>query len=165
MTQEALAERAGVGVRTIRGLETGERADPRVTTVRLLADALGLSPDEREELLAAAIRRNGEGNRTGEGKQADDADAAADRVEPVPEQPRSALYETLADVAEQLAHVTAARWQHEEEQRQVHDPYPLPVRWRPVAEELTDHWANIRRLPAGATPGPLDLSGRLDEIV
>ena len=39
------------------------------------------------------------------------------------------------------------------------------MRWRPVAEELTDHWANIRRLPAGATPGPLDLSGRLDEIV
>ncbi|WP_063894107.1 helix-turn-helix domain-containing protein [Streptomyces natalensis] len=166
MTQEALAERAGVGVRTIRGLETGERADPRVTTVRLLADALGLSPDAREELLAAAIRRNGEGRagdgRTGDGIPPDDA---ADRVEPVPGQPGSALDETLADVAEQLAQAVAARWQREEEQRQVHDPYPLPVRWRPVPEELTDHWANIRRLPAGGTPGPLDLSGRLDEIV
>ncbi|REK91280.1 helix-turn-helix domain-containing protein [Streptomyces inhibens] len=156
MTQEALAERAGVGVRTIRGLETGERADPRVTTVRLLADALGLSPEEREELLAAAIRRTGEGN------QPDDS---ADRVEPARGQPGSVLHETLADVAEQLAQAAAARWQREEEQRQVHDPYPLPVRWRPVPEELIDHWANIRRLPAGATPGPLDLSGRLDEIV
>ncbi|TJZ54128.1 helix-turn-helix domain-containing protein [Streptomyces piniterrae] len=163
MTQEALAERAGVGVRTIRGLETGERADPRVTTVRLLADALGLSPEEREELLAAAIRRTGEGN------QPDDSavhpDDSAGRVEPAPGQPGSALHETLADVAEQLAQAVAARWQREEEQRQVHDPYPLPVRWRPAPEELIDHWANIRRLPAGATPGPLDLSGRLDEIV
>ncbi|WP_159048572.1 helix-turn-helix transcriptional regulator, partial [Streptomyces sp. NRRL F-4489] len=57
MTQEALAERAGVGVRTIRGLETGERADPRMTTVRLLADALQLTAEGRERLLAAAVRR------------------------------------------------------------------------------------------------------------
>ena len=195
MTQEALAERAGVGVRTIRGLETGERADPRVTTVRLLADALGLSPEAREELLAAAVHRTGDaerlddpsgdggrlvtgkGNRpldptggdrppeypTGEGTSPNVSD---DRVEPVADaRPESALHETLADVSEQLAQAVAARWQREEEQRQVHDPYPLPVRWRPVADELTDHWANIRRLPAGGTHGPLDLSGQLDDIV
>ncbi|WP_414166410.1 helix-turn-helix domain-containing protein [Streptoverticillium reticulum] len=158
MTQEALAERAGVGVRTVRGLETGERADPRVTTVRLLADALGLRPAEREELLAAAVRRTGHGNQP---------DGSTDRVEvePATGQPGSALYETLAEVAGLLAQAVAARWQREEEQRQVHDPYPLPVRWRPVPEELIDHWANIRRLPAGGTHGPLDLSGRLDEIV
>lgn len=159
MTQETLAERAGVGVRTVRGLETGERVDPRVTTVRLLADALGLRPAEREELLAAAVRR------TGHGGQPDGSTDAADRVEPATGQPGSALYETLAEVAELLAQAVAARWQHEEEQRQVHDPYPLPVRWRPVPEELIDHWANIRRLPAGGTHGPLDLSGRLDGIV
>ncbi|GGU90163.1 hypothetical protein GCM10010211_65940 [Streptomyces albospinus] len=156
MTQETLAERAGVGVRTVRGLETGERADPRVTTVRLLADALGLTAEEREELLAAAIPRSGDG---------DQPEDPADHTEPVTGQPVSALHESLADVAEQLAQAVAARWQREEEQRQVHDPYPLPVRWQPVPEELTDHWANIRRLPAGDTRGPLDLSGRLDEIV
>ncbi|MGW1198417.1 helix-turn-helix domain-containing protein [Streptomyces sp. NPDC002536] len=158
LTQEALAERAGVGVRTVRGLETGERADPRVTTVGLLADALGLGPAEREELLAAAVRRTepGDGGRP---------DGSADRVEPAAGQPGSAVYESLAGVADLLAQAVAARWQREEEQRQVHDPYPLPVRWRPVAEELIDHWANIRRLPAGGTHGPLDLSGRLDEIV
>ncbi|MEU4209600.1 helix-turn-helix domain-containing protein [Streptomyces sp. NPDC026206] len=156
MTQETLAARAGVGVRTIRGLETGERADPRVTTVRLLADALGLRPAEREELLGAAVRR------TGHEIQPEDS---AGHIEPVTGQPASVLHETLADVAEQLAHAVAARWQREEEQRQVHDPYPLPVRWRAVPEELTDHWANIRRLPAGGTHGPLDLSGQLDEIV
>ncbi|MGW1372994.1 helix-turn-helix domain-containing protein [Streptomyces sp. NPDC002446] len=197
MTQEALAERAGVGVRTIRGLETGERADPRVTTVRLLADALGLRPEEREGLLTAAIRRTGEGSRpddsagersgpehsagegsgpeysAGEGSRAEDsagdgsrADEATGRAEPLAgDQPGSALHETLADIAEQLAQTVAARWRREEEQRQVHDPYPLPVQWRPVAEELTDHWANIRRLPAGGTHGPLDLSGQLDRIV
>ena len=55
MTQEGLAERSGVSVRTIRGCETGERADPRISTVRLLADALGLAPHERDELLDAAI--------------------------------------------------------------------------------------------------------------
>ncbi|MFH8570416.1 NACHT domain-containing protein [Streptomyces sp. NPDC017993] len=167
MTQEALAERAGVGVRTIRGLETGERADPRVTTVRLLADALRLSPEEREELLAAAVRRTGDGGRpedpTGDGSR---PGAADDRAEPVTGgRPASALNETLADVSEQLAQAVAARWRREEEQRQVHDPYPLPVRWRPVDEQLTDHWANIRREPAGGTHGPLDLSGQLDEIV
>ncbi|MFI9237626.1 helix-turn-helix domain-containing protein [Streptomyces sp. NPDC053079] len=185
MTQETLAERAGVGVRTIRGLETGERADPRVTTVRLLADALGLAPEDREELLAAAISRTGNGNQpdeatghrqpdgspgpgnrpdlpTGRGNPPDESTA---HVRPVTGQPGSAFQEALADVGEQLAQAVAARWQREEEHRQVHDPYPLPVRWQPAPEELTDHWANIRCLPAGVGDGPLDLSGRLDEIV
>ncbi|MCC2274149.1 helix-turn-helix domain-containing protein [Streptomyces sp. ET3-23] len=156
MTQEILAERAGVGVRTVRGLETGERADPRVTTVRLLADALGLGPAEREELLAAAVRRTGHRNRP---------DGSTDHVEPTTGQPAPALYEPLAEVAELLAQSVAARWQREEEQRQVHDPYPLPVRWRPVPEKLIDHWVNVRRLPAGGTHAPLDVSGQLDEIV
>ncbi|WP_241777516.1 helix-turn-helix domain-containing protein [Streptomyces sp. CT34] len=166
MTQEALAERAGVGVRTVRGLETGERADPRVTTVRLLADALGLASEEREELLAAAIRRSGDGGGSGDGNgDGKQPDESTGHVEPAAEQPVPVVRETLVDVAEQLAHAVAARWQREEEQRQVHDPYPLPVCWQQVPEELTDHWANIRRLPAGDTRGPLDLSGRLDEIV
>ncbi|KAA2253908.1 tetratricopeptide repeat protein [Solihabitans fulvus] len=55
MTQEQLAERSGVGVRTIRGFETGERTDPRTMTVQLLADALALRPSQRDELLAATI--------------------------------------------------------------------------------------------------------------
>ncbi|MFC7614518.1 helix-turn-helix transcriptional regulator [Actinokineospora soli] len=54
LTQEDLAERAGLGVRTIRGLETGERADPRVATVRRLADAFALDEADRVELFAAA---------------------------------------------------------------------------------------------------------------
>ncbi|AIA08059.1 NACHT domain-containing NTPase [Streptomyces noursei] len=168
LTQEALAERAGVGVRTIRGLETGERADPRVTTVRLLADALGLRPEERERLLSTAVLRT-------PGGEVPDAEspaeppvppAAASAPEATASGPtRSPLHEVLADVADQVAQTVAARWRREEEQRQVHDPYPLPVRWRPVAEELTDHWANIRRLPPGSAPAPLELGGQLDAIV
>lgn len=146
MTQEALAEHAGVGVRTIRGLETGERADPRVTTVRLLADALRLSPAEHDELLGAAVGRVPE-------------------EPPVPDTAGSALHDALAEAAEHLAHAAAARWQREEEHRQVQDPFPLPVRWRPAADDLTDHWANIRRLPAGSADSPLEIAGRLDEIV
>ncbi|MFE6685825.1 helix-turn-helix domain-containing protein [Streptomyces sp. NPDC057743] len=160
LTQEALAERAGVGVRTIRGLETGERADPRVTTVRLLADALGLSPEDRERLLASAVRR------TAEGDLPEEPPAPPATPEPAAGDPAgSPFHQTLADVSDQIAQAVAARWRREEEQRQVHDPYPLPVRWRTVAEELTDHWANIRRLPPGSAHGPLDLGGRLDAIV
>ena len=54
LTQEDLADRSGLSVRTIRRLETGERANPQLDTVRLLADALALRPDVRANLLAVA---------------------------------------------------------------------------------------------------------------
>ncbi|QFU88502.1 helix-turn-helix domain-containing protein [Amycolatopsis sp. YIM 10] len=55
LTQEQLAERSGVGIRTLRGFETGERGNPRVRTVRRLAEALDCEPAERDELLAASV--------------------------------------------------------------------------------------------------------------
>jgi predicted ATPase/transcriptional regulator with XRE-family HTH domain len=54
LSQGELAERAGVSVRGISDLERGARQAPRLETVRLLADALGLSDHDREALLAAA---------------------------------------------------------------------------------------------------------------
>jgi transcriptional regulator with XRE-family HTH domain len=42
LTQEELAERAGLSVRAVGKLESGETAKPRPATVRLLANALGL---------------------------------------------------------------------------------------------------------------------------
>ncbi|HEY3712615.1 MAG TPA: helix-turn-helix domain-containing protein [Amycolatopsis sp.] len=160
MTQEQLAERSGVGVRTIRGFETGERADPRVATVRLLADAVDLAPADRDELLLAAA--------AGRAPQADRPDPAerggtepsvtpGDRPGPVPD--------ALAETADQLARAVTGRWRREAEQRQLADPLPLPVGWRPMPESLTDHWANIRRAPAGADPGPLDLTGEPEQVV
>ncbi|MFC3491570.1 ATP-binding protein [Glycomyces rhizosphaerae] len=52
MTQEELAFKSGVGARTIRDIESG-RVRPQPKTVRLLADALGLSENEWTLLTSA----------------------------------------------------------------------------------------------------------------
>src|SRR5215207_3134594 len=54
LSQEALAERAGLSVRGISDLERGLIQAPRLETVRMLADGLALADDERTALLAAA---------------------------------------------------------------------------------------------------------------
>jgi len=56
LTQEELAARAGVSVRSIGDLERGAGHRPRKDTVALLAEALGLPPGEREAFVAAARR-------------------------------------------------------------------------------------------------------------
>ncbi|HTZ22589.1 MAG TPA: tetratricopeptide repeat protein [Streptosporangiaceae bacterium] len=53
-TQEELAEATGLSVRAIGKLEAGVIAAPRPATVRLLADAFGLSGDDRERFCRAA---------------------------------------------------------------------------------------------------------------
>jgi transcriptional regulator with XRE-family HTH domain len=53
LTQEQLAVRAGLGVRTIRRLESGGPTRPRDCSVSLLADALNLPIEERVRFLAA----------------------------------------------------------------------------------------------------------------
>ena len=54
LSQEDLAERAGMSLRGLSDLERGVRRSPYLATVRQLADALGLSPSDRQDLLAAA---------------------------------------------------------------------------------------------------------------
>ena len=54
LSQEDLAERAGLSVRGISDLERGARLAPHLHTVRLLADALGATDRDRAALLAAA---------------------------------------------------------------------------------------------------------------
>ncbi len=54
LTQEELAARAGLGVRTISNLERGVSKAPYQDTVRRLAEALGLSDGERADLLGSA---------------------------------------------------------------------------------------------------------------
>lgn len=133
LSQEALAQRAAVGIRTVRGLETGERTDPRMGTVRALADALELTGAERTELFSAAGR---------------DEPVAA--VEPV-------RFDPLHEAVETLKVAIEARWRREEEQRQIHDPVPLPVRWDAAPAPLMDSWLNIG--------GEAALGGRLDQVV
>jgi len=54
LTQQELAGRAAVGVRTLRDLERGRASRPQRTTAELLAAALGLAGPERGAFLAAA---------------------------------------------------------------------------------------------------------------
>ena len=54
LTQEALAEAAGLSARGIRALEQGERTAPHTDTVQLLAAALQLSADDRARFESAA---------------------------------------------------------------------------------------------------------------
>jgi transcriptional regulator with XRE-family HTH domain len=53
-TQEELADRSGVSVRGLGKIEAGRISRPRPSTVRLLADAFGLSGAERDRFCAAA---------------------------------------------------------------------------------------------------------------
>jgi predicted ATPase/transcriptional regulator with XRE-family HTH domain len=59
LSQEALAERAGLSARAISDLERGARRAPYRETVRLLADALDLVPADRVVLEAAVDRGRG----------------------------------------------------------------------------------------------------------
>src|SRR5438067_4314963 len=53
-SQESLARKAGVDPKTIRSIESG-RHMPRLSTVRLLADALELTGNAREDFCASAL--------------------------------------------------------------------------------------------------------------
>lgn len=59
LTQEELAGRAGLTSNAISDLERGRRRRPYPHTVRSLADALGLSEEERAALVAAVPSRDG----------------------------------------------------------------------------------------------------------
>ncbi|MFJ8310969.1 MULTISPECIES: ATP-binding protein [unclassified Streptomyces] len=61
LTQEELAERAGLSARTIRALESGQGRVPRTASVREVAKALGLGADDQRRLLATAAADEPEG--------------------------------------------------------------------------------------------------------
>ncbi|GAB3429083.1 helix-turn-helix domain-containing protein [Actinophytocola sediminis] len=151
LTQEILAERTGLAVRTIRRLESGESANPQLDTVRVLADGLGLKPGERATLLAVA-----------DGQPPPPPPPPAEVTERRQESARERL---LADAADDLAHAVQAGLRREEELRRIQDPFPLPVRWQSAPEDVMDQWANICRVAPGESASRLDLAGRLPEIV
>ena len=57
LSQEELAERAGLSPNTVGGLERGENRHPYPATVRALAVALGLGDAERAALVSAVPTR------------------------------------------------------------------------------------------------------------
>jgi transcriptional regulator with XRE-family HTH domain len=54
LTQQELAGRSGLSIRTISDIERGQVRCPRAATVRLLARALEMSDDQTRELLLTA---------------------------------------------------------------------------------------------------------------
>ncbi|MDQ0697481.1 transcriptional regulator with XRE-family HTH domain [Streptomyces sp. W4I9-2] len=157
LTQEQMAERSGVSVRTIRRLETGKAADHRLGTVNLLADALDLGAEDRRQL-ASVLAPAHPSPIPLQGKANGDSDVGAE-----PE-PASEVDRVLAGAAAELAREVGRRWQKEEEQRRVHDPFPLPVRWNRAPARLTDHAENIQRLPPGVRPEPMEPAGDLRSV-
>jgi predicted ATPase/DNA-binding XRE family transcriptional regulator len=77
LTQEELAARAGLTAKAVSALERGERRRPYPHTVRSLAEALGLSEDERAALAASVSDRSAE----------EDAPAVPEPTIPVPHTP------------------------------------------------------------------------------
>ncbi|MFI5980268.1 helix-turn-helix domain-containing protein [Streptomyces sp. NPDC051555] len=167
LTQEQVAERSGVSVRTIRRLESGRSTNHRMGTVNLLADALGLREADRLRLATALAGPPGPpAAGAGGGAEARSAPAPIPVPAPtrVPAPARSggpAVHDALADAARELAREVRRRWRHEEAQRGVHDPFPLPVRWKPAPAALVDSAANVQRLGPGGTPRAMDLDGDL----
>ena len=64
LTQESLAERSGVSVRTLRDIERDRVRHPHAGSLHRLAAALGLSPEERDELLEVLDRSGRERRET-----------------------------------------------------------------------------------------------------
>ncbi|MFD5617001.1 helix-turn-helix domain-containing protein [Streptomyces yangpuensis] len=174
LTQEQVAERSGVSVRTIRRLENDRSTNHRVATLNLLADALRL--EEADRLLLAAALAGSPAAAAAEGAAGPEADPRSGREPaPVPAATAAAaaaaappdrvpVHGRLAEAAEELAVEVRRRWRREEAQRRVHDPFPLPVRWTPAPAALTDRAENIQRLGPGEPPCAVDLDGDLRSL-
>jgi predicted ATPase/transcriptional regulator with XRE-family HTH domain len=108
-----LAEHSGVSLRSISDFERGVPHAPRRDTVGLLADALGLKPDDRAAFIAAARRlRAGEPNAPerplAPPAYSDDmAPPASGRALPLPPTPLLGRDAALADVASRLTSAEA----------------------------------------------------------
>ena len=117
LSQESLAEQAGLSVRGISDLERGARRYPRLDTIRRLARVLKLSPSERASLIAAGqgpaasaqvisitARRPDSHGDTPDPAQPRSVDAGGGRFANLPIQPTALLgrVREVADIAEMI---------------------------------------------------------------
>src|SRR5215831_3906886 len=93
LTQEELAEHAGLSVKAISALERGQRRSPRPSTVGFLATALQLDAPRKATLIAAA--RGWSVPAAPLGETSDPSSAAADRLVDADELVASMPMETL----------------------------------------------------------------------
>ncbi|MET9160630.1 helix-turn-helix domain-containing protein [Streptomyces parvulus] len=174
LSQLRLEERSGVSATHISRLETGKSRNVRRDTVNRLLDAMDPTTEDRRRMASVLTELDGDrsagpggvdgGRSAGPGGVDGGGPAGPGASTPPPAEirqrrPVRPASGPLSEAADQLAAETRRRWQREEEQRLVLDPYPLPVRRRSVSATITDLDANIRRLPPGAVAAPLDLSG------
>ena len=104
LTQELLAERAGLSREAVSALERGERQYPRADTLNLLVRALGLSDSEHAELWKAA--------RPPVRPRADISDSSAASARPIPPH-----YASSTNSAAGSRQRTRARMRHVEPRR------------------------------------------------
>ncbi|MFI1002070.1 NACHT domain-containing protein [Streptomyces galbus] len=80
----------------------------------------------------------------------------------------------LPAMTDELASAVRSQWQAEAGVRRLHEPYALPVPWRPARTELVERWDTLVRASTGAAAdgaapawadGPAGLAGSGGEIV
>lgn len=67
----------------------------------------------------------------------------------------SALARAVDIAADQLAQAVGKQWDAESAIRRIHDPYPLPVAWRPADPDLVESWPRLVESAQGWPGGPL----------
>lgn len=73
---------------------------------------------------------------------------------------------TQIDPADELAEAVGREWRAEEKRRQIHDPTPLPVRWRDCSHEpFSDNWPRNYPPSVGSLAETIALDGSLEDIV
>jgi predicted ATPase/transcriptional regulator with XRE-family HTH domain len=105
LSQEELAERAGVSARAVSDMERGLRKNPRPETLRLLADALALDTQERAELFVNAHSVPDDFIRSGQPETQESVHATT--VIPLPIRPLPLLLDALIGRDNEVAAILA----------------------------------------------------------
>lgn len=164
-TVNLLADALGAGPedrRLLAATLAKSEAEPAGVPVPAPAPLSAAVPESTHAAVPAPNPGQDDARIPGPGPERIPASAPAPQAGPPPT--ASPVHDELVSVATELAREIRRRWRREEEHRQVHDPFPLPVRWKNAPELLTDRVVAIQRQPPGAAPDHMDLSGDLGSV-